>query len=213
MLVADVPRVQCLEHGVVTVEVPWGETGFGFTALFEGLVIDWLKEVSISAVSWQKDLSWNAIDCILTWVVARGLARCEAEKPKHLGIDETSFRKRHDYVTVVSDQEQGHVIHVASGRNKKAVVDYYISLSEEQKAGIESVSMDMWFAYINATMAKISVAARKIAFDKFYVAKYLGEAVDKVRREEYKVLLKQDCKDLSGTKHVWLTNPANMSAN
>ncbi|ABA87786.1 transposase of ISPca9, ISL3 family [Syntrophotalea carbinolica DSM 2380] len=211
MLVADVPRVQCPEHGVVTVEVPWAEPGSGFTALFEALVIDWLKEATISAVSRQMNLSWNAIDGIMARAVARGLARRENEAPKHLGIDETSFRKRHDYVTVVSDQEQGHVIHVALGRNKKDLTDYYDSLSEEQKAGIESVSMDMWSAYINATLAKIPDASRKIAFDKFHVAKYLGEAVDKVRREEHKVLLKQDCKDLSGTKHVWLTNPVNMS--
>jgi transposase len=211
MLVADVPRVQCPEHGVVTVEVPWAEPGSGFTALFEALVIDWLKEATISAVSRQMNLSWNAIDGIMARAVARGLARRENEKPKHLGIDETAFRKRHDYVTIVSDQEQGHVLHVALGRNKKDLTDYYDSLSEEQKTGIESVSMDMWSAYINATLAKIPDASRKIAFDKFHVAKYLGEAVDKVRREEHKVLLKQDCKDLSGTKHVWLTNPANMS--
>ena len=46
LLVADVPRVECSEHGVVTVYVPWAEPGSGFTALFEALVIDWLKEAS-----------------------------------------------------------------------------------------------------------------------------------------------------------------------
>jgi len=39
MLEADGPRVQCVEHGVVTVSVPWAEPGSGFTALFEELVI------------------------------------------------------------------------------------------------------------------------------------------------------------------------------
>ena len=71
MLVADVPRVQCPEHGVVTVEVPWAEPGSGFTALFEALVIDWLKEATISAVSRQMNLSWNAIDGIMVRAVAR----------------------------------------------------------------------------------------------------------------------------------------------
>ena len=51
ILVAEVPRVKCEEHGVVTVSVPWAEPGSGFTAMFEALVIDWLKEASISAVS------------------------------------------------------------------------------------------------------------------------------------------------------------------
>lgn len=212
MLIADVPRVQCPEHGVITVAVPWSEPGSGFTALFEALVIDWLKEASISAVARQMDLSWSAIDGIMSRAVTRGLKRREAEKPRHIGIDETSFRKRHDYVTVVSDQDHGHVLHVALGRNKKDLTAYYDALSEEQKSGIDSVSMDMWPAYIKATQEKIPDADRKIAFDKFHVAKYLGEAVDKVRRDEHKALLKQDCKELSGTKYVWLTNRNNMSA-
>lgn len=114
MLFADVPRVQCPKHGVITVNVPW---------------FDWLKEASISAVSRQMKLSWNAIDGMMSRAVARGLIRREAEAPRHLGVDETSFRKRHDYVTIVSDQERGHVLHVALGRNKKDLTDYYASLA------------------------------------------------------------------------------------
>ncbi len=62
ILVADVPRMKCEEHGVATVSVSWAKPGSGFTAMFEALVIDWLKEASISAVSRLMGLSWNAID-------------------------------------------------------------------------------------------------------------------------------------------------------
>ena len=51
ILDADVPRVKCPEHGVVQVDVPWGEPGSGFTALMEALIIDWLKEASVLAVA------------------------------------------------------------------------------------------------------------------------------------------------------------------
>ena len=61
LLVADVPRVDCKEHGVVTVEVPWAEPGSGFTALFEALVINWLKTAAVSAVAERLRLSWNAV--------------------------------------------------------------------------------------------------------------------------------------------------------
>jgi transposase len=40
ILVADVPRVQCDEHGVVQIAVPWSDPKSRFTALFEALVID-----------------------------------------------------------------------------------------------------------------------------------------------------------------------------
>lgn len=211
ILVADVPRVQCPEHGVILTQVPWAEPGSGFTAMFEALVIDWLTEASISAVSRQLKLSWNAIDGVMQRAVKRGLQRREAVSPKQLGIDETSFRKRHDYVTVVSDQETGHVIHVAEDRTKASLTAWYGSLTDGQRIAVESVSMDMWPAFINATLECLPNAEAKIAFDKFHVAKYLGDAVDKVRRQEHKALLSNGRDDLKGSKYCWLYNPDKMS--
>lgn len=207
---ADVPRVECSEHGVVTVAVPWSEPGSGFTALFEALVIDWLQEASIKAVSRRLGLSWNAIDGIMQRAVQRGLERRAEFQLTDIGVDETSFRKRHDYVTVVSDQE-GTVLHVADDRGQESLTGFYEGLSEEQKAGIESISMDMWPAYIRATLDAIPDSHKKIAFDKFHVAKYLGDAVDKVRRQEHKALLSEGRNDLTRSKHRWLMNPQNMS--
>jgi transposase len=211
ILVADVPRVECKEHGVVTVKVPWAEPGSGFTALFEALVIDWLKEATPQAVSRQLKLSWNAIDGIMQRAVERGLRRREVLQPKHIGVDETSFRKRHDYVTVVSDQDTGYVLHVAEDRKKADLMAWYKSLTDEQKSAIESVSMDMWPAFINATLESIPGAEEKIAFDKFHVAKYLGDAVDKVRRQEHKALMEEGRDDLKGSKYQWQYNPGNMT--
>jgi len=211
ILVADVPRVKCEEHGVVTVSVPWAEPGSGFTAMFEALVIDWLKEASTSAVSRLMGLSWNAIDGIMQRAVARGLSRREAVFPTRIGVDETAFRKRHDYVTIVSDQQEGNVLHVGSDRRKETLKAWYESLTEAQRDAIESVSMDMWPAYINATLESLPEAEEKIAFDKFHVAKYLGEAVDKVRRQEHKALMAEGYEDLKGSKHDWLYNPENMT--
>lgn len=211
ILVADVPRVECKEHGVVTVAVPWAEPGSGFTAMFEALVIDWLKEASISAVSRLMGMSWNAIDGIMQRAVQRGLSRREETMATQIGVDETAFRKRHDYVTIVSDQKEGTVLHVGEDRKKATLEAWYESLSEEQREAIESVSMDMWPAFINATLESLPGAEEKIAFDKFHVAKYLGEAVDKVRRHEHKALMAEGYEDLKGSKYDWLYNPENMT--
>lgn len=211
ILVADVPRVKCKEHGVISVSVPWAEPGSGFTAMFEALVIDWLKEASTSAVSRLMNLSWNAIDGIMQRAVARGLARREDAFVTQLGVDETAFKKRHDYVTIVSDQDAGTVLHVGNDRKKETLKAWYASLTEEQREAIESVSMDMWPAFINATLDSLPGAEEKIAFDKFHVAKYLGEAVDKVRRQEHKALMAGGVDDLKGSKYDWLYNPENMT--
>ena len=211
IIVAEVPRLNCEAHGVVTVSVPWATEGSHFTALFEALIIDWLKEASIQAVSRQLKLSWNAIDGIMQRAVKRGLARREAVSPTKIGVDETAFKKRHDYVTIVSDQVTGTVLHVGKDRKKGDLKAWYESLTLTQRTSIESISMDMWPAFIHATLEGIPEARNKIAFDKFHVAKYLGGAVDKVRRQEHKALMAEGYDDLKGSKYDWLYNPKNMT--
>jgi transposase len=80
VLEADVPRVRCAEHGVLTVRVPWAEPGSGFAALSEALVLDWLAEESVSAVAGLMGVSWKVVDRIQRQAVERGLAR-PPEKP------------------------------------------------------------------------------------------------------------------------------------
>lgn len=212
ILEADVPRVSCPEHGVVTVSVPWAESGSGFTSLFEALVIDWLHEASIRAVSRQLRVSWSSIDRIMARAVERGMARRGAMHPQRLCVDETSFRKRHEYVTVVTDPDAGHVLHVADDRRTESLEQFYAGLGDAQKAAIRGVSMDMWPAYITATKRHIPDAENKIGFDKFHVAKLLGDAVDKVRRQEHRALMAEGTELLKGSKYAWLTNVENMTA-
>ena len=211
ILETDVHRARCLKHGVVTTAVPWAEPGSGFTALFEALVIDWLKESSTAAVARLMGLVRNAIDGNMRRAVKRGLKRRGEDSARHLRVDETFLRKRHDYVNIVSDQETGTVLHVGEDRTKVDHKRWYESLPRASLEAIESVSMDMWLAFINATLEMVPDAEEKVAFDKFHVAKYLGEAVDKVRRQEYKKLMAKGRKDLKGTKYDWLYNPQNMS--
>ncbi|TAL82436.1 MAG: transposase family protein [Rhodanobacter sp.] len=78
---------------MVMVKVPWSAPGTGFTALSEARAISWLKEASIAAGARQLKLSWNTIDGIVQRAVKPGLA-CRQHKPsKHLGVDETAFRR------------------------------------------------------------------------------------------------------------------------
>jgi transposase len=126
-------------------------------------------------------------------------------------VDETSFQKRHEYVTVVCDQQEGIVVHVADGRGRDSLDDFYKAFDEEERKAVESVSMDMWPAYIGSTEQYIPDAETKIAFDKFHVAQYLSKAVDKIRRKENKILISQGDECLKGSKYLWLQNPDNMS--
>jgi transposase len=153
ILTAEVPRVSCREHGVLQIAVPWAEPGGRFTALFERLAIDWLREASIKAVAERLRTSWDELDGIMQRAVSRGLARRRLEELPHLGVDETSFQKRHDYVTVVTDLSKGCVVDVVDERTEVSLAAFYKSLSPSQLSTIRAVAMDMWRPYIRASIA------------------------------------------------------------
>jgi len=211
ILTGEIPRVECDEHGVRQVSVPWGEPGSRFTALFEALAIDWLKEASLTAVARILELTWDEAAGIQQRAVRRGLARRERRLPEHIGVDETSFQKRHEYVTVVHDQDSGDVVHIADGRKRACLEDFFAEHSEEERAAVETVAMDMWPAYIFATKAQIPDAVLKICFDRFHVAQHLSKAVDQVRRQEHRTLKEVDDDQLKGSRYLWLTSPDHMS--
>lgn len=204
ILVAEVPRINCAEHGVRQVAVPWGEEGSGFTALFEAVVIDWLKEASKSAVARQIGLTWDQVDGIMQRAVARGLARRESMTLRAINVDETSFQKRHEYVTLVSNLDNSTVVYVGDDRKKASLDGFYKSLTPEQLEAIEVVGMDMWRAYMSSTLEHVPGAIGKIAFDRFHVAKLLGDAVDKVRRQEHRALRAEGDVSLAGTRYLLL---------
>ena len=130
VLTADVPRGECKEHGVRQGVVPWAEPGSRFTALFESLVIDWLSEASMSAVAKMLRMSWEGVDGVMSRAVSRGLARRESLPLRAIGVDETSFQKRHEYVTVVFDKVGGRVVHVADDRKRSTLEAYYERFSD-----------------------------------------------------------------------------------
>jgi transposase len=207
ILIADLPRVQCKEHGVLQISVPWAEPGSRFTALFEAVVIDWLHEASIAAVARQLRLSWDEVDGIMGRAVDRGLRRRKLSPPRRIGVDETSYQKRHEYVTLVCDLVRDVVLYVADDRKETSLDGFYEGLAPEVRAELEVVCMDMWRPYIASTLRFVAEADKKIAFDKFHVAKHLGDAVDRVRRREQKALRAEGQDILTGTKYWWLKNP------
>jgi transposase len=211
ILVAAIPRVRCVAHGVHQVHVPWAEPGSRFTALLESVVIDWLLEASISAVAEQFELTWDQVAGIQARAVARGLARRELVPPVRMAVDETSFQKRHEYVTVVTDLLSDCVVYVADDRRKESLQGFFDLFEPVDLMRIEAVSMDMWPAYISVIEKNVDHADEKICFDKFHVAKYLGGAVDKVRRTEHREMMAEGDRSLVGSKYAFLRNPENMT--
>ena len=139
---AEVPRVNCPEHGVQQVAIPWAESGSRFTALFEAMVIAWLGEAPIKAVAELVGLTWDQVDGIQQRAIERGLARRAPQLIANLGIDETSYQKHHEYVSVITDRDRRVVLEVLEDRTKETVLTWLDTLDAAQLAAIETVSMD-----------------------------------------------------------------------
>jgi transposase len=210
ILHAAPPRTQCAEHGVRVVKLPWAEPGSRFTELFEALAIEWLKHASQQAVGERLQLSWDEIHGIMERAVKRGLARRQAEEIPQLGVDEKAFRKGHKYLTLVNDLKRNRVLYVAEDREQRSLDGFWSTITDRQRASIQAVALDMWDPYLASLKEHLPEAEKKAVFDKFHVAKHLGEAVDKVRRREHKVLKAEGDERLTGTKYDWLRNPASM---
>ena len=207
---ARAPRSNCPEHGVKTTEVPWAPPQGRFTVMFERFAVAvMLASGSLSQACELLGLSWDTAHEIMRRAVEGGLKERQMEGLKHLGMDEKSFKRGQSYVTLLTDLEEGRVLDVVRERTKEAAAELWQSLSAEQKAGVEAVAVDMWEPFIQTIQEQVPEA--EIVHDKFHVSKYLGEAVDKVRRQEHKELMAQGDETLKGSRQLWLYNPANFS--
>ena len=209
-LVARLPRCRCPDHGVKTIVPPWAGKHSRFTLFFEAFAIEVLQACrTVKAAAALLGLSWDAAQTIMDRAVERGLERREAKPIPHVGIDEKSFGRGHDYITVLTDLDGSRVLDVAPERTQAAAEAVLQTLTVEQRHDVQAVAADMLPAYANAVANQTPNA--ELVHDKFHVAKHLGEAVDQVRRAENKALQAEDDDRLKGTRQLWLFNKANLS--
>lgn len=209
---ARTPRSDCPEHGIKTMKVPWAAPHGRFTLLFERFAVEvLLASATVSQACALLGISWDTAQQIMERAVERGLDRRQLDGLRHLGMDEKSFKRGQSYITLLTDLDQGRVLDVEEERTEGAAAAVWLTLSPEQKQQVEAVAVDMWEPFIRTVQKQAPHA--DIVHDKFHVSKYLGEAVDKVRRQEHKELMAQGDETLKGTRQLWLYNPQNFSEN
>jgi transposase len=204
------PRVECPTHGVRQVRLPWAEPHSRFTALFERLAIDVLKETDISGACQILRLSWDEAWHLMERAVARGQARKARRVPELIGVDEKAAAKGHKYLTLVCDLEQATVEHIADERRQASLDGYFEAFSQDELARVKAVATDMWEPYVNSIMTHVPDAAEKIVFDRFHIMKHMGGAVDTVRKREHRELRAQGLDILTGSKYLWLYSEQNL---
>jgi len=203
---ARVPRVRCGKCGIRQVEVPWARSGSGFTLLFELLVLQLCREMSVAGVGALVGEHTNRLWRILEHYVERARRRIDLSSFHILGIDEFSVRKGHEYMTSFSDIDASRVIFTSESRRKEVIEKFGDDMKKRgcDLEGIDLICCDMWDPYLNGIGKHIPGAS--VVFDRFHIMKQMNKAIDKVRGAEQK-----ENKDLKKTRFIWLKNPKNLT--
>ncbi len=99
--------------------------------------------------------------------------------PRVVNLDESAFRRMFRYHTVFSDPERGAVLDLVEGRGKGAVFGVLLAMSDQIRAGIETVVIDCHWPYHRALEEVLPDA--RIVVDKFHIIRAVDAAAQRVR--------------------------------
>jgi len=203
LIKARVPQLKYSNGAVEELAVPWAERYSRVTRLMEAFVIQLLQVCpTTQGVCDLTRLAWSTVNAILVSAVGRGMQRRAEEDVPYLGLDEKSSERGHSYASILTDIERSRVLDLVPERKLAAATNLLETLSPTQRASVKAVAMDMWPAFMSA--AQTCMPQADIVHDRFHVAKYLGEAVDAVRKQEHRSLAQAGRSPLTGSKWAWL---------
>lgn len=207
---ARVPRVDCPDHGVRQVRIPWAEPHSQFTALFERLAIDLLLMSTIQGARKVLRISWAQAWLLEKKAVVRGLGRKSGRAVRALGIDEKSIARGHVYATIFSDLDRGTVEHVEDDRKEESLGRYLRQLTSERRQALEVIAMDMWEAYFIALRKHLPGWEARTVIDRYHLMVRIGRALDQVRAKEHRELKQVGDRSLKRSRYLWLHSQENL---
>ncbi len=208
-LTARVPRVKCpnADHGVKQVPVPWARSGSGFTLLFEALVMALVREMPVKAAAGLLGEHDTRIWRVIDHYVQSARAQVDHSEVRCVGMDETSARRGHDYISLFYDMDQRRLLFGTEGCDHETVKAFTEDLKAHNGApeNITDACLDMSKAFIKGV--KEALPNAEITFDPFHLIKHMNDALSQVRAEEAKFYPEM----MKGSRYSFLKNPENLT--
>jgi transposase len=177
-------RVRCRRCGVRVEQVPWARTRSRFTHAFEAEILKRARDTSILGVCRQLGLHWTSVMRLIKRWVEESAERHFRSPLRHIGVDEVSYGRGHrKMLTIVWDHDRARVVWIGEGNSLASLDAFYAKLGRRRCQRLIAVTMDMWNAYIRSTRTHAPQAA--IVFDRFHIERYLTNAVNLVRNQEF----------------------------
>lgn len=204
-------RVACRGCGAVHVEqLDWLASNPRYTERFALHVGQLCREMSNKAVAELEHLHDSTVRELDKRYMAEQIRRAGMPTPRAIGIDEISIRRGHNYRVIVSDLDRKRPIWVGGqGRTEADLDGFFEALGKGKSARIKLAVMDMWRPFRNSVERNAPSAG--IVFDKFHIMRHLGDALDQVRRNEYRRLQGKERSYIKGQRYTLLSSRENLS--
>jgi transposase len=179
-------RLYCPGCGDLPEMVEWARGGARYTRDFDDFTAWLAQQMSQTQVTRLMRIGWETVGKIIARVVTEKLPPGRLDGLELIGVDEVSYGADHKFLTCVANHQSGGIVWATEGRNAASLQAFFDQLSDEQKASIRAVSIDMSAGYENAIRdVDNGVPHAQVCFDPFHVVQLGGKACDQVRRDEY----------------------------
>ena len=205
-------RVNCRRCGVTVEMVPWGDGKNQLTTTYRWYLASWAKRLSWSEVGSIFRTSWDSVCRAVEHAVGWGLAHRDLSQVTALGVDEIAWARGHSYLTLVYDigGKTKRLLAVECKRTEASLRSCLESLSETVCEKVQYVCSDMWKPYLNVIAERLGEAVHVL--DRFHVMQQFGKALDEVRAEEAKRLVRDGYEPvLKKSRWCLLKRPENLT--
>jgi transposase len=144
---------------------------------------------------------------VLDHYVRSARAQADHSEVTRVGIDETSARRGHNYISLFFDLEQRRLLFGVEGKDHETVKAFAEDLKAHkgQPENVTAACIDMSKAFIKGV--KEALPHAEITFDPFHLIQLMNDALSKVRAEEARLYPDQ----MKGSRYAFLKNPENLT--
>ena len=215
---AGLRRLRCPEHGVVVEAVPFARHRAGFTRDFEDVTAFLATKTDKTTIARFLRIDWDTVGRICERVVATDMDHSRLEGLVHIGVDEVSWKKHHNYLTLVTDHATGKVVWDKAGKDTETLNEFFADLGDDEHGQpsahqLQAVSMDMGHPFNKSVKANAPQAV--ICIDPFHVVRLGTDALDVERRKACNELRHGGdpvaAKKFKGARWTLLKNPTDLT--
>ena len=195
-------RLWCPRHGARTEGVPFARPGSEFTRDFECLVAWLATRTDKTTIKAMLRIDWDTVGRIVKRVCDDELDPGRLDGLFDIGIDEVSWKRQHNYLTLVADHLRGKIVWGTDGAGETAADRFFEELDPEiaalppldadpgsedreptageRASKLRAISLDMGHGY--AASARKHAPQAVICIDPYHVVQLANQALDEVRR-------------------------------